>query len=122
MRLRLFDFVALVLSVSAVVAVGVFAYGSGGAASQVSVQTDEGTYLYPLDQERLITVSGPLGQTTIEIHDGRVHVVDSPCRDKICVAAGWLDQSGQWAACLPNRVFVRVEGSTDEEAVDAQTY
>jgi hypothetical protein len=122
MRLRIFDYVAFVVSLSVVAVVGVYAYGGSNGASQVSVQTDEGEFLYPLDQDRTVDVSGPLGTTVIEIHDGAVHVHDSPCRDKICVAAGWLDRSGEWAACLPNRVFIRVEGDSEEEAIDALAY
>jgi len=48
-------------------------------------------------------------------------VEDSPCRDKICVLGGWISHSGEWLACLPNSVFVRVEGA-DTGPVDAQTF
>ena len=122
MKLRLFDYIALVVSVLAVTAVGVFAYSGGGVASQALVQTQDTTYLYPLDQARTVVVSGPIGNTTIEIADGRVRVAASDCRDQICVAAGWLDATGQWAACMPNRVFVRVEGGQTNTDVDAYTY
>ena len=119
---RPLDYVALVLAVLTVVAASVFAYGGRTQASEVSIENDEGTFLYPLDQDRLVQVSGPLGETVVEIEDGRVHVHESPCRDKICIAAGWLDATGQWTACLPNRVFVRVEGGQSEDGVDAQTF
>ncbi|HKJ85474.1 MAG TPA: NusG domain II-containing protein [Spirochaetia bacterium] len=119
---RPLDFVALLLAVLAVVGASIFAYGGSAQASEVSIENDEGTFLYPLDQDRLVQVSGPLGETVVEIEDGRVHVHESPCRDKICIAAGWLDATGQWTACLPNRVFVRVEGGQSEDGVDAQTF
>ena len=119
---RPLDYLALVLSIMTVVAASLFAYGGRTVAAEVSIENDEGTFLYPLDQDRLIPVSGPLGETIVEIEDGRVHVHSSPCRDKICIAAGWLDQTGQWTACLPNRVFVRVEGGESEDGVDAQTF
>jgi hypothetical protein len=119
---RPLDYLALVLSIATVVAAGVFAYGGQTQASEVSVENDEGTFLYPLDQDRTISVGGPLGETIVEIEEGRVHVHESPCRDKICIAAGWLDSAGQWTACLPNRVFVRVQGGESEDGVDAQTF
>jgi hypothetical protein len=122
MRLRLFDYLALFLSVSLVALVSVLAYGDTGRPEQVAVQTDEGEFLYPLNQDRTIPVSGPLGETVIEIHDEEVRIVESPCRDQICVAAGTLESTGQWAACLPNRVFVRVEGSSVEGEIDALSY
>ena len=119
---RPLDYLALILSIGAVVAASVFAYGGNVQASEVSIENEEGTFLYPLDQDRDVAVHGPLGDTMVHVRDGRVRVHESPCRDKICIAAGWLDQTGQWTACLPNRVFVRVEGGESEDGVDAQTF
>lgn len=121
-HVRPLDYLALLLAVLTVVGASIFAYGGNAQASEVSIENDEGTFLYPLDQDRLVQVSGPLGETIVEIEGGRVHVHESPCRDKICIAAGWLDTTGQWTACLPNRVFVRVEGGQSEDGVDAQTF
>jgi hypothetical protein len=119
---RPLDYLALVLSIMTVVAAGVFAYADRPQPSQVSIENEDGTFLYPLDRDRRIDVGGPLGDTVVEIHDGRVHVDSSPCRDKICIAAGWLELTGQWTACLPNRVFVRVEGGESEDGIDAQAF
>jgi hypothetical protein len=49
--------------------------------------------------------------TTIEISSRRTGAVyvHSDCRDQICVNAGWLDRGGEWAACLPNRVILRID-------------
>ncbi len=116
------DYAALLLSVITVVGAGLYAYGDRAEPSEISIESDEGTFLFPLDVDRLVSVQGPIGATQIEIQDGRVHVHESPCRDKICIAAGWLEATGQWTACLPNRVFLRVEGGPVENGVDAQTF
>ena len=121
-RPRPLDYVALLLSVLTVVAAGIYAYGDSAEATEASIESDEGTFLYPLDVDRLVRVEGPIGETVIRVQDGRVHVHESPCRDQICVAAGWLEATGQWTACLPNRVFLRVEGGEVENGVDAQTF
>lgn len=43
--------------------------------------------------------------------DGKsVYFESSDCPDKVCVATGVLSKSGEWAACLPNRVFLKVVG------------
>lgn len=120
--MRPLDYVALVISIAAVVGVTVLAYGSPSEASEVSIESDSGTYIYPLDIDRTVEVSGPIGVTVVEISGDQARVADSPCRDKICIAAGWLHASGQWSACLPNRVFVRLEGAEDEDGLDAQTF
>ena len=47
----------------------------------------------------------------IEIDGGRARGIDSPCRDKICVRAGWLERPGDVAVCLPQRVIVEIRGA-----------
>ena len=117
--IRPFDILAAAIAIGAVVGVSLFAYNGRVAASEVRIESDEGVFLYTLDQPRELAISGPIGNTLIEIDEGRVRVTESPCRDKICIAAGWLETNGQWAACLPNRVFVRVDGDIrDDEEVD----
>jgi hypothetical protein len=122
MKLRPLDFVAIVVAVLAVVGASAFAYGSNSDPTTVSIQTDHGEFLYPLNEPRMIDVEGPIGVTIVEIDGNRVRVTESPCRDKICIAAGWLENTDDWTACLPNRVFVRVEGGERSDGVDAQTF
>ena len=120
--IRPFDILAAAVAIGAVVGVSLFAYNGRVAASEVRIESDEGVFLYTLDQPRELVISGPIGNTLIEIDEGRVRVTESPCRDKICIAAGWQESTGDWAACLPNRVFVRVEGGERSDGVDGQTY
>ena len=98
-----------------------FAYSSPGNNIEVSVQTSEGRWIFPLEEEGTYRFNGPLGETVVEIEDGSVRVLSSPCREQICVATGKISRPGTWIACLPNQVFIRLEG-TDEEEVDAGTY
>jgi hypothetical protein len=120
-RLRSLDILAIALALGVVVLFSVNAYTGSGNSSEVIVQADGKDFLYPLNQDTEFKVTGPIGKTTIQIKNHSVRVVDSPCRDKICIAAGWLSHTGQWTACLPNRVFVRVEGGKPA-TVDAQTF
>lgn len=121
-RLKPYDWVVFVVAILVVVAFSLLALDRTGTASSVLVRTDEGDFIYPLDRDATFEVDGPLGVSIIEIADGSVRFVDSPCRDRICVAAGELSEAGQWAACLPNRVFVSVTGDTGEREVDASTF
>lgn len=68
----------------------------------------------PLNQERQLDVHGPLGDTRVEIHGGKVRVLDSPCPRKICISMGVAYRSGDLLACVPNRVVVRIEGEAEE--------
>ena len=49
-------------------------------------------------------VSGRLGDSVIEVLQGRVRFIDSPCSNKVCVRSGWLEKSGGFSACLPNGI------------------
>jgi hypothetical protein len=103
----------LALSLTVLAAFGVRRISAGTA--RVLVRGPGGaSWLFPLDAEETVRVAGPLGTTVVELSGGRVRVVSSPCENQICVAAGHLRAKGVWAACLPNRVFVVIEGDGGE--------
>ena len=58
----------------------------------------------------------------LEIQNGKIRFFSSDCRDKICVKEGFLDSQGQAAACLPNRVAIKVISSSSNNANQADAY
>ncbi len=70
---------------------------------------------------RKYTVEGWQGPSTFEVADGRVRMVSSECRDKICIGMGWTGTSGRSIVCLPNRVIIRVTGGRGPGGVDTVT-
>ena len=58
----------------------------------------------------LIKVPGPLGDTLIEINDGTVRVLSSPCPMKTCMKMGIRSHAGEIIVCVPNQVIVIIEG------------
>jgi hypothetical protein len=51
--------------------------------------------------------------------DGKIRFEDSDCPDKVCINAGYLSISGQFAACLPNGVILKIiGGDRNEETPD----
>jgi hypothetical protein len=56
-----------------------------------------------------------------EIRDGSAWVVSSQCPNQICVRQGKISRPGQWIACLPNDIFIRISGQTDAP-VDMVSY
>ena len=59
--------------------------------------------------------------TIVVISGGKAFVEDSPCPDKLCVHMPAISKPGQWIACMPNRVFLRVRGS-DAQKIDDVSY
>ncbi len=119
MKLRLFDYLAIILSAVVVGTSAWFAYAGPSRAGDVVVEASGKQWIYPLSAERRLPVAGPLGDTIVVIDAGGARVVDSPCPDKLCVAMAAVSKPGQWIACLPNRVFVRVRGTTGEKLDDS---
>ena len=81
---------------------------------RVCVNANGTHYEYSTLKEGLYTVQGELGETTFEIKDGRVRIIDSPCPNKTCIGQGWHNP----LVCLPNKVIISVEGEAGKNAAD----
>ena len=115
MKLKFFDYFFIILTLIVIVVVSMSAYSGGGSAESVIIEASGETYVYMLDTDRTIEVPGPLGNTIVRIVDSIVFVEDSPCRDKLCVLASPLHKAGEWNACMPNKIFIRIPESNDQE-------
>ncbi len=122
MRLKVLDVAIIAMGAAAILFAAAFVYGKHEGNANVTISTKGGNFVYPLKIDRRVDLPGPLGLTTIEIADGKVHIDASPCLNKTCIASGSISQPGQWLACLPNAILVRVGGEAEKDGVDAGTY
>jgi len=122
MKLKPLDIPVIILALGLTVIIGMKAYGRGTDSLSVAVKGQYKTWIFPIEAEERVSVAGPLGETLVEIRDGRAAIVSSPCNGQTCVAAGELHKNGQWAACLPNRVFILIEGAGSADAIDAASW
>lgn len=53
-----------------------------------------------------------------EIKDHAIAFIESDCPDKVCIHSGFLSRQGQMAACLPNRVSIRIVSAEDDNDAD----
>lgn len=72
-----------------------------------------------LNQNQVLHVHGDQGDSIIEINNGKIRFKDSPCTSKRCVLSGWLQHSGEFAACLPNRVSIALLNFADTNRYDS---
>lgn len=120
-RLRILDYFAILIALLAIGGFSVYAYTGRDGTPMVDIQGQDGHWIYPLSGNRAVKVAGPLGTTVISIEHDAVEFVSSPCPDKLCVRAPALTKIGEWNACLPNKVFVRITGK-HEEKIDILSY
>jgi len=76
------------------------------------------TIRLPLDQDQKTQVKGPIGLTEIEVKNGHARIIRSPCKNKVCIKSGFIRYADRLAACIPNRVVIRIVGKS-HRGVDA---
>ncbi|MDR3255458.1 MAG: NusG domain II-containing protein [Synergistaceae bacterium] len=82
------------------------ASGGGKNFAEISVNGSISEML-PLELDREYIPPG-LPAVRIVTRGGAAGFVASDCPDKVCIHTGFLTKPGQAAACLPNRVVIRV--------------
>lgn len=121
-RPKILDIAAFILGVMAVVFISATVYSDKGGSLYVHITGETGEWIEPLNVDKEIEVPGPLGATYVHIENNAAAITDSPCKNKLCIAMGAISQMNQWIACLPNNVFVRIEGRTEKDAIDAAAF
>jgi hypothetical protein len=115
--------IATFLAGAAIVALVSIAIYSGSSDSvSLRITGDSGDWIESLDQTADLQVKGPLGTTVIHVEKGVARIIDSPCKNKLCIAMGAISKNRQWVACLPNNVFVRIQGGSGKDGIDAATF
>jgi len=124
--MRLPDFFVLLLTAGITVFCAAGVYGKSGSALRLIIQGKKGSWVYPINQTIRAEIPGLLGNTVVELKEGRACVVSSPCANQTCVGSGAIHRRGQWIACLPNGIFVRVEatgaGENQQGELDAEVW
>lgn len=64
-----------------------------------------------LQENQTLRVHGDLGDSILEVQNGKIRFKDSPCTIKRCVHYGWLKHTGDFNACVPNKVSIALLGS-----------
>ena len=109
----------------AIVAIGVSihtALTQQNGTPYLIISTLEEDWIYPLDRNQKLYIPGAIGESHIEIKNGSAFFIDSPCDNKICVMSQPISRSGEWIACLPNQIFIRIEGKAPQHSLDATSF
>jgi hypothetical protein len=110
------DVCVLLVAITVTVLIGIHAASMQGEARTVQIEANGRSYLYDLHTDQEVRIDGLMGPSIISIANQQVRFVDSPCRDKLCVHHGAVTDGSSWAACLPNRVMLRIRGAQNQSA------
>ena len=107
-HLKPLDFIAILSSFF--LGVYLICTNSINRAQKIIVIANNITYEYDANKNGTYTVNGLCGETTFEIQNGRVRIIDSACPNKTCVAQNWSSP----LVCLPNKVIITAEQNNGE--------
>lgn len=87
--------------------------------TQVNIVQD-GNVLYTFDlasaEDQTFEIEYEGRINTVQIENGRIHMLEAECPDQTCVHMGWLDSSAMPIVCLPNHLsieYAETEGDVD---------
>ena len=72
---------------------------------------------YPLDENGVFDING--GTNTIVVEDGKAWMSWADCPDQICKSMGVVEKNNDLIVCLPNRLYVIVEGADQTSELDS---
>lgn len=105
------DAVVILLLAALVGATAMHHWRDRGPATAVAVQRGaERIAVHPIDRPGAFDVEGRIGTSRIEVRNGQARFYSSPCRNQVCVHAGWQSRSGAVAACVPNGLSIQLLG------------
>lgn len=119
--MRFLDLVIITAVLALTILSGFAIYGNRGEKPRLVIESPAGRWLYDLDTDVTTPIAGPLGDTIVEIRAKKARILSSPCPNQTCVAAHAISRPGEWNACLPNQVIIRVEnaGGKKDGEIDA---
>ena len=120
--LRPWDYAALLLAVAVVGAFSALAAEQYGGRRMVQIEAPAGRFMYDIDDTVESFELGPDVGCELRLGGGYAWVESSDCPFQVCVQMGRISRPGQWIACMPHAVFVRVVGTAEGDGVDAQTW
>lgn len=104
----LLGIVILIIGVVSFIAVEKASFGKGDI---VKVTVNKKLYgTYSLWEDRTIKIEKHGHKNNITIKDGKVAMSFSDCKNQDCVKAGTKAHIKENIVCLPNQVFVEIEG------------
>ena len=76
-------------------------------------------HLQKIQAPKKIEIPTEHGTVIVQIDHNGAYIVDSPCRDKLCIHQGKITHTGQTIVCMPEKVLLTLTAAGKEGALDA---
>jgi len=114
--MKIFDYIIVIFSSIVLIFSFIIVFNDKNYDTlKVKIQIIDDYYLYPLDEDRKMTLKSYIDDTIIEIKDKKVSVLQDPGPKQICVLHKPIYKVNQWIICLPSKVFITIEGQENDE-------
>ena len=100
-------FVAVILAAAALIFAFTHQKGQGSVALLQYGDAAETQYI-DLNIDAVYDIDTGKYTIHLQVQDGGIRFIDSPCPDHLCEHFGTLREVGDWAACMPAKASVTV--------------
>lgn len=116
---KLADVAVFLFSVSLIVTSFLYFWQTTSASYAVIKSPQHESLQVSLNKNQTYNIQGSLGASAIEVNQGKIRFISSPCQNKFCIQHGWQQHHGDLTACLPNRISIQLAGLNQIASYDA---
>lgn len=108
------------LAFASIIAILIIMY-SGNSGKIARIYSDnELVKTVSLEKEDEFTIKNENGYNIIRVTNGKISVIESDCKNQICVNQGEIDNDLIPIVCVPNGIVIRVESGIKKSDYDAE--
>lgn len=61
------------------------------------------------------TIKTKYGFNTVRVFNDSIQIIESDCKDKICIKQGKISKPGQTIACLPHKLLIEIKSTSKKK-------
>jgi len=107
-RFRIFDLLFIIFLILASLSPLIFV-NSDNRHKRLKIIIENSDFYFPLTETKIINLRKYGKNMLVQIGNNQAHILESDCRNKICIRAGWIKNCGESAVCLPNKVAIQID-------------
>lgn len=93
-------------------------YNSSYANIEISGEFYDSIPISSFKGEKKITIETKYGNKIILIKNNAIQIIESDCKDEICVKQGQASKVGESIICLPHQLIIEIKGNEEDSSSD----